>query len=231
MSAAESTAFRVLVLAPIGRDASASVDLLRKGGLAAQACNSLGALVAELKSGAGAVLVAEEALFKADLTAAETWIAEQPAWSDLPFVILTSHLDHPVIKTWRQGLVAKLQNISMLERPIQPITLTSALQAALRARRRQYEVRTLIDAREQAARELERQVAARTRQLQEANAELTRQIAERESLEASLRQSQKMEAVGQLTGGLAHDFNNMLTGIGGSLELMKRRLSERKTEG
>jgi PAS domain S-box-containing protein len=57
-------------------------------------------------------------------------------------------------------------------------------------------------------------------------AKITRDLTERREAQNQLFQAQKMEAVGQLTGGLAHDFNNLLTGISGSLELMKARLEQ-----
>ncbi|WP_396593831.1 PAS domain S-box protein [Brevundimonas sp. R86498] len=56
-----------------------------------------------------------------------------------------------------------------------------------------------------------------------------RDIGQRKQLEEQLRQSQKMQAVGQLTGGLAHDFNNMLTGVIGSLDIIRRRIADGRT--
>jgi PAS domain S-box-containing protein len=68
------------------------------------------------------------------------------------------------------------------------------------------------------------------RELADANFRLLNEIAERERVEDALRQAQKMEAVGQLTGGLAHDFNNLLTGISGSLELLRNRVERGRLE-
>ena len=178
---------RILVLAPTGRDGSAACALLEQAGLSCRLCSGLDELQRELERGAGAAVIAEEAFLGAEAAPLFNWVSNQPPWSDFPFVILTARRDDPRHRRYTLGLIDKLRNVTLQERPIQTVTLVSTVQAALRTRLRQYEAANYLREREQAGIRLEELVRERTRQLQEANDQLT---AAQESLTMALEAAQ-----------------------------------------
>lgn len=134
---------RAIILAPRGRDSQIALRILQEAGFPALITHDLASLSKELSSGAGLMIIADEALRNADIQPLLAQLAGQPAWSDLPIVLLTHHGGPEQNPSARFG--ALLGNVTFLERPFHPVTLISLVTTAVRSRRRQYEARSRLE--------------------------------------------------------------------------------------
>jgi two-component system, sensor histidine kinase len=132
---------RVLVLTPTGRDATLVCKLLASVDVRSHPCETPAEVFQELESGAGALILADEALHPEVVESLLKALGQQPPWSDLPLIVFT-HGGETSERVLEE--LVPLGNATVLERPVRLTTLLSAVKAALRARRRQYEVRDLL---------------------------------------------------------------------------------------
>ena len=149
MDVSDSSEYPVLILTPTGRDAVLAADALGQAGIVSEICGTLTKLSNRIGESTAAILIAEEALSAAGLHELLERLRLQPAWSDIPILVLTSpgHREESasieILKIFGPS-----GNVTLLERPVRRLILVTTVQGALRARRRQYEVRDLIEERE-----------------------------------------------------------------------------------
>ena len=134
---------RVLLLVPTKKDAQITRSLLVRAGLPCVACGSVGELAREARKGVAAILIAEDAISTKGIEELVSSLETQPPWSDIPVIMLIRGRD--AAPGWLAAL-RSLRNVTLLERPAPMRSVLSAVQAAVRARHRQYQIRDQFDA-------------------------------------------------------------------------------------
>ena len=139
---------RTLIVAPLGRDAAALAETLQQNGLEALVCAHLSTCSCKQVEGTGCLLITEEALGTPAAGALIAMLDAQPPWSALPIVVLTTgDTNHRVDLLERLGL--SMGVVTLLARPLRQAALVGAIRVALNARCRQYEIRKLLEDRNQ----------------------------------------------------------------------------------
>ena len=130
----------VLILIPSGQNGEGAASLLTRNNIACRVCPDIDSLALAIDQDAGAVLIAEDALWAHGTELLTAQLTSQPFWSDLPFIVLTRAKTGASQALMERNLPDKLGNVVFLETPLGTLTLLSAVRSALRARRRQRQV-------------------------------------------------------------------------------------------
>lgn len=140
LTEAASESERILFLPHNPHDVATARRIFSEAGIEVEACESLAGVVGRARRGVGVVLLAEERLEADDPGELMEFLEAQPGWSDLPVLVVTG-ASRPV------GPVRELfevANVTLLRRPMHIEPLVSSVKAALRDRRRQYDIRRTI---------------------------------------------------------------------------------------
>jgi signal transduction histidine kinase/response regulator RpfG family c-di-GMP phosphodiesterase len=142
---------RVLFMAPTRRDAEITQQLLEKAKLSCLFIASPAQLAEELQTGVGVLLLTDHCVLQPNISSLVEALQVQPEWSDVPIVLLAK----PELVEDLRALLHPLSNITFVERPAAAVSIVSALEAAVRSRRRQYQVRDKVNELAQAAEQFE----------------------------------------------------------------------------
>src|SRR5580692_9547546 len=148
--------YRVLVLAPFGKDALLVCEVLERSGIPVGIVDTVGAIARCVSGGAGAAIVAEEALDEEGIEYLGRSVTQQPAWPDFPIIVLTGGGATTPYTEMMVRSRTPMGNLNLIERPLRPATLISSVRTAIRSRVRQYEIRDHLEEREQVEQELRR---------------------------------------------------------------------------
>lgn len=149
---------RILILAPVGRDAELMCTYLERASLVSQICMDMQELCDAMAVGVGALMFTDEGLVPDEMTRLSNILNEQPPWSEVPIIILTG-LPSLEAKTRSYRELGRRTNITLVDRPVRIPSLVSAAQSSMRARRRQYEIRDLMQKLEDRVHERDRFLA------------------------------------------------------------------------
>lgn len=156
MAETSTSGIPVLVFAPFGKDAALIERVLSQSAVTIRSVGTLQELAGAICEDVGAAIIAEEVLQNGAISALAQRISAQPPWSDFAVIVLTGS---GLTTASTESVVrsrAPLGNVTLLERPLRPVTLISAVRSALLARRRQYEVREHLQQRQAAEEALRR---------------------------------------------------------------------------